>query len=75
MYQHVPAFNPNAKPGQTYDESIALIRDRAAFLSSEEKFAILELTAERVFFSPAPRIFEQQQRQGMAMAPESTSAL
>ena len=46
MCQHVPAFNPNSKPGQTYDDSIALIRDRAAFLSSEEKFAILELTAE-----------------------------
>jgi predicted TIM-barrel fold metal-dependent hydrolase len=35
----------------TYADSIALIRDRADFLSQEDKQAILQGTAEKVFFS------------------------
>lgn len=31
LHQHEPPFNPNAQPGQTYDDSIAVIRDRAAW--------------------------------------------
>ena len=46
--------NPNAKPGQSYDDSIALIRDRATFLSDDEKEWILRKTAEKVFWGPAP---------------------
>ncbi|MBS0211284.1 MAG: amidohydrolase family protein [Planctomycetes bacterium] len=40
------------KPGHTYGESIALIRDRLDFLSASERDAILCNTAERVFFAP-----------------------
>ena len=49
-----PPDNPNAKPGQSYDDSIALIRDRATFLSDDEKEWILRKTAEKVFWGPAP---------------------
>ena len=69
IHQHKPPFNPNAQAGQTYDESIALIRDRADFLSKDEKHAILGLTAERVFFAPAPIVY------GPAGAAVSTPAL
>jgi predicted TIM-barrel fold metal-dependent hydrolase len=37
--------------GRTYADSIALIRDRLDFLSSEDKSWMLRKTAERVFFS------------------------
>jgi predicted TIM-barrel fold metal-dependent hydrolase len=37
--------------GHTYSDSIALIRDRLAFLSAEDKEWMLRKTAEKVFFS------------------------
>ena len=39
------------EPGHSYAESIALIRDRLEFLSSQEKDFILRGTADKVFFS------------------------
>ncbi|MGV3486919.1 MAG: amidohydrolase family protein [Planctomycetaceae bacterium] len=36
----------------TYEESIALIRDRIDFLTDDDKQSLLRGTAERVFFSP-----------------------
>jgi len=36
---------------ETYDDSLALVRDRLSFLSEEEREAILGRTAERVFFA------------------------
>ncbi len=38
-------------PGHTYNDSIALIRDRLDFLSEDDKEWMLRRTAERVFFS------------------------
>lgn len=37
--------------GHTYENSIALIRDRIDFFSSEDKEWILKKTAEQVYFS------------------------
>lgn len=39
------------QPPHTYEAAIALIRDRADFLSDTEKTALLRTTAEKVFFS------------------------
>eukprot|EP01052_Picozoa_sp_SAG31_P013501 SAG31_NODE_812_length_11915_cov_64.697360_5_plen_81_part_00 len=55
LYMHNPPFNPNAKPGQTYDDSIAVIRDRCSFLSEDEVEWILRKTAQKVFFDPLPQ--------------------
>ncbi len=38
-------------PGHTYHDSIALIRDRLDFLSSEDKAWLLRRTAEKLFFA------------------------
>lgn len=39
------------QPPHTYEESLALIRDRAEFLSASDKEALLRGTAEKVFFA------------------------
>lgn len=38
-------------PGHTYADSVALIRDKLAFLSAEDKEWLLRKTAERVYFT------------------------
>jgi hypothetical protein len=37
-------------PGHTYEESIALVRDKLDFLSAEERQWMLADTAEKVYF-------------------------
>ena len=39
----------------TYDDSIALVRDRLDFLTDEQKSWLLRRTAEALLFSPAAR--------------------
>ena len=41
---------PYQVANETYEDSISLVRDRLDFLSDRERDAILEATAERVFF-------------------------